>query len=77
MITDDRSHTVTGAVKVVVYPSGRWADWIVAASSGVSTDPTWAAHLRASIQQHRSIEHAMARVDQTEARNVLENSRAH
>jgi len=40
------------AVKVVVYPSGRWADWIVAASSGVSTDPTWAAHLRASVRQH-------------------------
>jgi len=35
---------------VVVYPSGRWADWIVAASSGVSTDPTWAAHLRASVR---------------------------
>ena len=33
---------------MVVYPSGRWRDWILAASSGVSTDPTWACHLRAS-----------------------------
>jgi hypothetical protein len=48
-VANGRSHTVTGAVKVVVYPSGQWADWIVAASSGVSTDPTWAAHLRALV----------------------------
>src|SRR5262249_2035510 len=37
-------------VKVAVYPSGQWADWIVAASSGVSTDPTWAAHLGAAVR---------------------------
>ena len=37
-------------VKVVVYPSGSWANWIVAASSGVITDPTWAALLRTSVR---------------------------
>src|SRR5262249_48309579 len=48
-ITDNRSHTVTGAVKVVVYPSGQWADWIVAARSGVCIDPSCAAGMRAPV----------------------------
>jgi hypothetical protein len=40
----------TGAVKVVVYPSGQHAGSIVVARSGVSTDPTLADQLRASVR---------------------------
>jgi hypothetical protein len=49
LIPDSHSHAVTGAVKVAAYPSGQWAGSVVAADSGVSTDPTWADHLRAAV----------------------------